>query len=116
MVAIVEGKHNAEFILSEANWFRSRENIVIAAAAPALVSGQLLGKITASGKYTAYSDAASDGSQTAVGILFLHAPDKTVDQQAVLIARDAEVIEANLTGLDANGRADLLALGIIVRT
>ena len=33
-------------------------------------SGTVLGKITASGKYGLYESAASDGRQTAVGILF----------------------------------------------
>jgi hypothetical protein len=33
----------------------------------------------------------------------------------LVIARDAEVIEAELTGLDAAGKAELAAVGIIVR-
>lgn len=110
-----EGKHTGEFLLSEAHNFRSRENIVIAAAAAALPTGTLLGKITASGKHVAYADGASDGSQTAVGILYATAPDLAGDQKAVMIARDAEVIQGELTGLDTAGRADLLALGIIIR-
>ena len=35
--------------------------------------------------------------------------------RAVAVVRDAEVIERLLTGLDTNGRADLLAKGIIIR-
>jgi len=38
-----------------------------------------------------------------------------VDVMAVGIVRDAEVTERLLTGLDANGRADLSALGIVIR-
>lgn len=114
-IVFTEGKHTAEFLLSEAHNFRSRENIVISSTAGALPPGQLLGKITASGEYAAYNDAASDGTQTAVGVLYAAAPDLTVDQKAVMIARDAEVIESQLTGLNANGRTDLLAAGIIIR-
>lgn len=110
-----EGKRTGEFLLSEAHNFRSRENIVVSSTAGALVPGTVLGKVTATGEYVAYADGASDGSQTAAGILWAAAPDLTVDQKAVMIARDAEVIQAELTGLDTNGRADLLALGIIIR-
>ena len=36
----------------------------------AIPSGTILGKITATGKYGPYDDAASDGRQTAAGFLF----------------------------------------------
>lgn len=114
-MALQEGKHTGEFLLSEANGTRSREEVVIAAAAAALVAGTVMGKITASGKYVAYNDGASDGSQTAAGILYSNVADSASDQKAVIIARDAEVVGAELTGNDANGTTDLKALGIIVR-
>lgn len=114
-MALTESLHAGEFIVSEANGTRSREEIIIAAAASALPAGQVLGKITASGKYVAYSNAASDGTQVAAGILYDAVPDSASDQSAVLIARDAEVDESLLTGLDADGKADLRALGIVFR-
>lgn len=115
MSALIEGKYDAEFILSEANGTLSRENVVIAAAAGAMVPGTLVGKITASGKYVAYNNAAADGSEVAAGVLYAAAPDLAVDQKAVIIARQAEVQRAALTGLDAPGEADLKAVGIVVR-
>lgn len=115
MTTLVEGQHSDEFLLSEGNGTISREQVTIAAAAGAMVPGTLLGKITASSKYVAYNDAAVDGSQTAVGIVRAAVPDLTVDQKAVMYARYCEVVAAQLTGLDTNGRADLLALGIILR-
>ena len=86
-----------------------------AAAAPALAAGTVVGKITASGKYVAYADGNADGSQTAAGVLYGNAADSAADQMVTIIARDAEVARNALTGLDANGEADLKALSIIVR-
>lgn len=115
MATLTEGKYSAEFLLTEANGTISREQVTIAAAAPAMVPGTLVGKITASGKYTVYSDAAADGTQVAAGVLYHGVPDSASDQRGLIIARDAEVISSLLTGSDANGLADLKALGIIAR-
>ena len=77
-------------------------------------SGLVLGRITATGLYGPYSDAASDGTQTAVGFLFVSvkAPSvNTVDVQGALLWHGA-VIAANLpipASLDTNGKADLAA-------
>lgn len=112
---LTEGKYAAEFLLSEGNGSISREQIVLAAAATALVPGTVLGKITASGKYVAYSNVAVDGTEVARGILYAGRADSAADQGAVMIVRDAEVIQAELTGIDATGITDLAALGIICR-
>lgn len=115
MVVKTEGKHTGEFILSEGNGTISREEVTIAAAAPAMVAGTLVGKISASGKYAPYSNVAGDGTDTAAGVLYTNVADSAADQKAVIIARDAEVVKSELTGLDAPGEADLKALGIICR-
>lgn len=68
------------------------------------------------GEYTAYDDdGTDDGRRTASGILFASVDATVNDVRAVGVMRDAEVIERLLTGLDTNGRADLLAKGIIIR-
>jgi hypothetical protein len=115
MTILTEGKHTGEFILSEGNGTISREEVTVAAAAAALAAGTVMGKITASGKYVAYNNAASDGSEVAAGILYTNVPDSAADQKAVIIARQAEVLNSALTGIDAPGKVDLAALGIIVR-
>jgi hypothetical protein len=115
MTPIQEGKYAAEFLLSEGNGDISRDVVTIAAAAGAMVPGTVVGKITASGKYAAYSNAASDGTEVAAGVLFAAVPDLAADQKALIIARDAEVISAELTGADSAGLADLKAIGIIAR-
>lgn len=68
------------------------------------------------GEYTAYDDdGTDDGRRAATGILFAPVDATLNDVRAVSVARDAEVVERLLTGLDSNGRADLLAKGIIIR-
>lgn len=115
MPTLTEGKHPLEFLLTEGNGYISREEVIVAAAAGAIVPGTLLGKITASGKYVAYANGAADGSEVAAAIACYAVPDSATDQKATVIARHAEVTEAELTGLDTPARADLLAIGIVVR-
>lgn len=85
-----------------------------------LRAGLILGKITASGKYAQYNNAASDGTETAVGILVntIDLRDSTGTQQdtpavmATVAEIDANNIPAsgtNYTGLDANAKADFAA-------
>lgn len=118
MTALTEGRHSGEFILSESNGNRSREEVTIVSGED-LAAGTVLGKITASGKYAAYDNGASDGTQTAVGVLLDACDASGGDTQATMIARDAEVngeMLGYLTGADeAAGITDLLAVGIIVR-
>lgn len=111
-----ELNHKGEFLLSEGNGYFSREQVTIASEAGAMLSGTVLGKVTATGEYRAYDNADSPaGVGTAVGVLYTAVPDSLVDQKATVIVRQAEVAEARLTGIDANGKADLAALGILVR-
>jgi hypothetical protein len=68
------------------------------------------------GEWAPYDDdGANDGRRAASGILFASVEATTNDIRAVAVLRDAEVIERLLTGLDAAGKADLLALGIVIR-
>jgi len=76
------------------------------ASGNSLSAGTVLGKITASGKYGPYNDAASDGRQTAVGILGEDVDAANADVGTFMFVH-CVVISANLTGIDANGKADL---------
>ena len=115
-----EAVHAQEFLKSEANGQRSRENITVVSGQD-LVAGAVVGKITATGKYAVYDNGASDGSEAAAGVL-LEAVDATdADKAGAIIIRDAEV-DGDLLNWGSNdgtgvtaGIADLLALGIIVR-
>ncbi len=109
-----EQVHKSEVLLSAANGARSVETVTIASGAT-LVAGTLVGKVTASGKYIAYADGNVDGSETAAGVILEDCDASAADATAVIIARDAEVKSALLTGSDAAGLADLEAIGIIAR-
>lgn len=117
MTVKTEGARSAEFCLSEANGFRSRETVVIISGQN-LGAGQVLGKITASGKYTAYVDDAVDGSQTAAAVLYADCDASGGDKEAVAFVRDAEVNGSLLVwGVEdqSGGKVDLAGFGIIVR-
>lgn len=109
-----ESNHTAEFLLSEGSGQISREAITVAAGA-FLPSGQVLGVVTATGEYAAYSNAASNGTEVAASVLYAPLPESTNPRAGVGIVRLAEVSSARMTGLDASGAADLKARNIIVR-
>lgn len=122
MVTFTEGVHSAEFIISEANGHRSRENGTV-------VTGQNLAAGTVvidngAGKLTAFTgDTVTDGSlvDEAVGVIIAAADATSADVDVAYISRDAEV-NSNLmtyptdTGDEANMIASLALLGIVVRS
>lgn len=120
MSSLTEGAHAGEFIVSEANGARSREAITVVDG-QTLVAGEVVGVVTASGKYAVYNNAAADGTEVAAGILFDAVTASGADESGVVIVRDAEVRASDLDwgandagGITA-GTADLLALGIVLR-
>lgn len=120
MTILTQGVMPLEFLLSEADGMRSRDQeTVTVAGGVALPTGTVLGRITASGKLVKYDDAGTDdGRRTAVGVLGYDIPGTNGDHKALVFTRDCEVNGAMLNGgagVDANGRADLKAAGIIVR-
>ncbi|NYT38876.1 head decoration protein [Allopusillimonas soli] len=115
MTTLTETNHPAEFLLSEGNGEISREQVTLAATTVALVPGQILGKVTASGNFVPYDAEATTGEQTAVAILYGHAPISTDTQDVTVIVRNAEVAKDRLVGLDADAQTDLADLDIIVR-
>ncbi|TWA73944.1 bacteriophage lambda head decoration protein D [Azospirillum brasilense] len=123
MAALTEGRHAAEFILSEGNGSVSRDAITIVSGAGKLAAGTVLGKITASGKYTASPATGSDGSQTAAAILLAPVDATSADATGVAVTRfsevngntltyDASVDDATKRGAKAT---QLATVGIIVR-
>ncbi|MGR0183208.1 head decoration protein [Azospirillum aestuarii] len=123
MAALTEGRHAAEFILSEGNGSVSRDAITIVSGAGKLAAGTVLGKITASGKYTASPATGSDGSQTAAAILLSPVDATSADAAGVAVTRFSEVNGNTLTYDtsvdDATKRGakatQLATVGIIVR-
>lgn len=119
MTVLTQGIQIGEFLLSEAEGQRSREQVTVTVAGNvALPSGTVLGKITATSKYIKYSNAAVDGSQTAAAVLLNALPGVNGDTKCAVFVRDCEVIGAMLNGgagVDAPGAVELVAAGIIVR-
>ena len=121
MTTKTETIHDGEFLLS-AEETLSLEKVTLITGQN-LLSGTVLGKITASGKYTQHNTGAADGSQTAVAILRSDIDATAADKPCVIVARLAEVADARLTymtGITApNKTAAITALAttnIIVRT
>ena len=126
MTILTEGARKAEFLVSEANDWRSRDGITVTVPAnTTLAAGTLLGQITATGLFVRHNAGAANGSQNEAGVLFQNLVNETgspVDMEATNIARDAEVNGSDLTyevGADAaqitTSNAALKALGIVVR-
>lgn len=114
MSALEMGFRTAEFLVSEANGHRAREEVTVAAGvAPGLPAGQVLGRL-ANGNYVEYDEAAVTGAEVVSGILYAPAVGTI---PATVIVRDAEVNWNHLTvtGTKDTVIAGLNALGIAVR-
>lgn len=72
-----------------------------------LRGGTAMGKITTSGKYGPYSDAATDGRQTCVGLLFPGDIDVQWGDTIAGLLIHGSVLEARCTGIDAAAKTDL---------
>lgn len=73
-------------------------------------SGLPLGKITATGKYGPYSDAAADGRQTLIGFLFAAVPaptDNTIDPAGAMLTHGKVRASRLPVAVDAAGQADV---------
>lgn len=119
MTILTQGIQTGEFLLSEGEGMRSRDQITVTiAGAVALPSGTVLGKITATGKYLAHNVGNADGSQVAAAVLYNPLPGVNGDYKATGYMRTCEVIGNRLNGgttPSAAVIAALLALGIVVR-
>jgi hypothetical protein len=100
----------------------SRDDITVVSGQN-LAANTVLGKITASSKYTAWAPGAADGSQNACAVLVSPVNASAADAPGVAIARHAIVAAGSLvyagTPTDpqkATALAALRALGIVART
>jgi len=115
MTAVNDTFRTAEFLVSEANGYRSRDQIALATT-PALVAGTVLAVVA--GDYVPYDgDSTVSGASTAEAILF-EGVEAGFDGVVTVVNADAEVNLAHLTytdGTEAALVADLAALGIKAR-
>jgi hypothetical protein len=127
MTVFTEGRHTAEFILSEANGNRSRENGIVTSGQN-LAAGAVV--MLSAGKLVIHNGTLDTGLDvvTAVAGILLESVNASstgtnADTPAAYIARDAEVngdlltypTESTAGGEEAACNASLALLGIIVR-
>ncbi|MDG4811926.1 head decoration protein [Hydrogenovibrio sp. 3SP14C1] len=113
---LTEKNHPGEFILSEGNGHISREIITIEAGqVDVLYPGQVLGKVTATGKYSVYDVNATDGTETAAAVLYDKVDATGADMDAVAIVRLAELKELVLTDTTQAVKDDFASLNLFVR-
>lgn len=105
----------ADFLLSEGNGQRSRENATLAPTKVPLYAGQLLTR-GADKVFVPYAGPGKGNPVlTADAILYAGAPASERPQAVVVISREATVSTQSLIGLDDPGRATLQAAGILAR-
>ena len=116
-----EGVYGAEFLLSSEETLSLDKGVLI--SGQNLNVGTVLGKITASGKYTLHNAAATDGSEVASAILYNTIDATAGDTDTTVLTRFAEVAEAKLifkSGISAPNKAAAIAAlathNIIVRS
>lgn len=112
----------AGYIVSEANGYRSREQVVIASGSGVLKPGAVLGKITISGEFGPFDPTEDDGREVAAAVLYEGCDATIANVRRAVTARDSEVqIDALIwgAGVTTNQKtaalASLASLGIIGR-
>ena len=123
MSVLTQPAVQSDVLKYELNPNYTREIVTLLAGTPYPV-GSVLGRITASNKYTLSSSGGSDGAETAAGVL-LYAVDATLaDAIGIVLVRGPAIVSR--AGLAYDGTVDdsakitaklgqLAALGIIAR-
>ncbi|MBE0403072.1 head decoration protein [Halomonas citrativorans] len=114
-----EGRHTGEHIVSEASGARSREQGTLAAGS--LVAGTVLA-LNGAGNYVQLAPDATDGAETAKGVLYANVDASEAPKPCVVHVRACEVHGVALTWPDAATEGqitaatnDLVSQGVIVR-
>lgn len=122
MAAHTEGNYIGDVLKREFEPLYNRE-IGTLISGQNLAVGAVLGKITASGKYTAVAPAASDGSEVACAVLLASTDASSADTKTIILARGPAVVAADFLvwpsgatgGQKTAATAQLTALGIVSR-
>jgi hypothetical protein len=121
MPTLTEGRHTGGFLVWEA--FRDYCREVVTIDTGALEPGTVLGKVTATGKYAAHDPGATDGTETAVAVLWGNADASGGDAPAVALVRGPAIVNRHdlvFAGTPSEpeitaAHAALAAAGILVR-
>lgn len=123
MTTLTMGPRKGGYIIDE-EIYRSRDAVTVdnSGGASALVSGTVLGKVTASGVFKQLAPAASDGTEVAAGVLFEDI-DAGATEARVVHVRETSVQGELLvfptgatTAQIATAKAELTAAGVVVRS
>ncbi|MBI9092805.1 MAG: head decoration protein [Desulfobacterium sp.] len=121
MAAFAEPNNLGDVLIWEEERGYSREKITIVSGTT-LVPGQVIGKVTASGKYAAFDQDLDTGVETPVGIAIANYDATGGDIQGVMIVRDAITTTGGIVWPDditteekTTATATLAGLGIITR-
>ena len=100
MPVLTEPPSMGDVLKYEVNPNYTREVVTLLAGMPYPV-GSVLGRITASGKYTYASAAGADGAETAIAVL-LYAVDATLaDATGIVVARGPAIVSRAALAYDA---------------
>ena len=100
MPVLTEPPSMGDVLKYEVNPNYTREVVILASGA-AYPIGAVLGKITASGKYTLSTATGTDGAQTATAVL-LYAVDATLaDASGIVVARGPAIVSRAGLAFDA---------------
>ena len=91
MPSLSESNYLGDLLKYEAPNLFSRESITVAAGAN-LSLGTVLGRITASGKYTLSPATGADGSQTAVAVLLYPVNATLADAVGIVVTRGPAIV------------------------
>lgn len=122
MATYTEGAPPLEFLIWEAHPGFCREKVTVVSGTAAMKAGRVIGKITASGKFAHYDNAASNGTEVAAGVLMYDVDASAADAEVTVLRRGPALVKAGALGWGANdstgitaGTADLALLDIIAR-
>lgn len=112
-----------EIIIDEPTGRHGRDNIILASGSGKVEAGTVVGKVTATGKFMPYDNAASDGSEVAFGVTLYDADATSADALVSAITRESSLDIHQLkwkTGTDDAAKAaaavDLAARFIVLRS
>ena len=121
MPVINEGNNLGDLLKYEAPQLYSRDTITVASGQN-LSLGTVVGIKTSDGKARILAPAATDGTETAAGVLLQPVNATSADTKGVMVARHALVADTALVwpaGITTNQKATAIAqlkgLGILIR-
>ncbi len=123
MSILTETNHAGGFLVWEVLRDYTRDTVTIASGAGKLEAGTVLGKLSSGGKYTPLSPGASNGCQTAAGILWASVDATSEDATGVILLRGPAIVNRSevlfaSTATEAqvaSASTALAALGILLR-